>query len=148
MSLSIYKIKELEVFASKLNTEPDRLVDALISFVFEKPEPIRLATPEEKVKVIEKEALDKGWTYEQLWKRPELNVYPEMGLICFIDDKIMIGDVKEKHISLIHERPVGVPAILNFYNNKVKQHWIKKEEQKQDGTPLVKQAKGGQIESK
>lgn len=126
MPLSPYKIRELEIFANKLNTEPDRLLDALISFVLADPKSVAIATPEEKVKVIEEEAISKGWTYDQLWKRPKLKNYPEMGLICFIDDKTFIGEVKEKHISLVHEKPIGEPVILNFYNNKVEQPWITK----------------------
>ncbi len=127
MSLSTYKMKELELFAKKLNTEPDKLLDALISFVFAEPKPIKLTTPEEKVKAVEEEALNKGWTYEQLWKKPKLKVYPEMGLICFVSEDTMVGEVTEKRISLIHKKPIGEPAILNFYNNRVKQPWIKKE---------------------
>jgi len=126
MPLSTYKMRELESFAKKLNTEPDKLLDALISFVFAEPKPVKLATPEEKVKAVEEEALHKGWTYEQLWKRPKLKVYPEMGLICFIDDKTFVGEITEKYISLVHEKPVGEPVVLNFYNNKVDQPWIVK----------------------
>lgn len=126
MPLSTYKIKELEVFASKLNTKPDKLLDALIGFVFAEPKPIKLITPEEKVKSIEEEAISKGWTYEQLWKKPQLKSYPDMGLICFIDDSTFIGEVKEKYISLVHEKPIGEPAVLNFYNNRVDQPWIVK----------------------
>lgn len=128
MLLSQQKAKELEFLASKLSIDPDLLIDALISIGFtEKYEAqtIKLSTPEQKVKAIEEEALNKGWTYEQLWKNPAYKNYSEMGLICFIDDKTTIGEVTEKYIALIHERPANVPVILNFYNNKVEQHWIK-----------------------
>jgi hypothetical protein len=134
MPLSTYKIKELETFAHKLNTEPDKLLDALISFVFSEPKQkeivkeVKKLTPEEKVKAIEEQALSKGWTHEQLWKRPKLNIYPEMGLICFIDSNTVIGNVTDKHISLIHHKPVGEPVILNFYNKNVEQPWIIKGE--------------------
>ena len=126
MPLSTYKIRELEMFASKLNTKPDKLLDALIAFVFAEPQPIELITPEEKIKAIEEEALRKGWTYEQLWKRPQFKNYSEMGLVCFIEDKTFIGEIRENYISLVHEKPIGEPVILNFYNSKIEQPWIAK----------------------
>jgi hypothetical protein len=128
MQLSIHKIRELELFAKKLNTEPDRLLDILISFAYVEPQQVRTSTPEEKLKAIEDEALDKGWTYEQLWKRPKFKNYSEMGLICFIEDKTFIGEITEKYISLVHEMPLGEPVIRNFYNSKVEQPWINKVE--------------------
>ncbi len=126
MPLSTYKIRELELFAKKLSTEPDKLLDALISFAFVKPEPIKLLTPEEKVKAIEEEALNKGWTYEQLWATPNNTDYSKKGLIYFVDDETTIAEVTEKHIASIHERIIGGPIINNFYNMKVEQPWIKK----------------------
>jgi len=131
MQLSPTKIKQLESIALKLKVNPDLLLDALLDIGIKKKtnrvvEPIRKRTPEEKVKAIEEEALNKGWTYEQLWKIPKYKNYSEMGLICFIDDHITIGEVTEKHIVLLHERPVGGPVINNFYNMLVEQPWITK----------------------
>lgn len=126
MQLSPYKIRELESFAKRLNTEPDLLLDVLISFAYAEPQNVKPSTPEEKLKAVEEEALHKGWTYDQLWKRPEFRNYSEMGLICFIEDKTFIGEITEKYISLIHEKPLGEPVILNFYNNRVEQPWITK----------------------
>lgn len=132
MLLSKRKVDELELLALKLNIEPDMLLDALISIGFTEKYSInetqtaKFPTPEEKVKAIEEEALNKGWAYEQLWKKPKLKVYPDMGLVCFVDEATMIGEVTEKHIALIHNKPVGKPVILNFYNKNVEQPWIKK----------------------
>lgn len=131
MLLSKNKVKELEFLASELQVHPDALLDILFSLGFkEKKEKqiceIRIRSPEEKVKSIEEEALSKGWTYEQLWCIPPHRRYDQMGLICLVDNTTTIGEVTEKHISLIHEKPVGEPVILNFYNNKVDQPWIKR----------------------
>ena len=130
--LSQQKVNELEFLAFRLNIQPDMLVDALISIGFaekletNKAQVSKLLTPEQKIKKIEAESLRKGWTYEQLWKKPKLKNYSEMGLICFIADKTFIGEVTEKHIALIHEKPAGEPVILNFYNMDAEQPWIKK----------------------
>ena len=132
MSLSQYKIKELEFLASGLKLEPDTLVEALISLGFKESkqkeivEEVKKLTPEEKVKAIEEEALNKGWTYEQLWATSNNADYSKKGLIYFVADSTTIGEVREKHIGLIHERTVGGPIIHNFYNMKVNQPWIKK----------------------
>ena len=132
MLLSQQKVKELESLASKLSIEPDLLIDALISIGFtekhavNEAQTIKSPTPEQKVKAIEEEALNKGWTYEQLWCIPPHKRYDQMGLICFVEDHTTIGEVTEKHIVLIHERTVGGPVIHNFYNNKVEQPWIKR----------------------
>ena len=133
MQLSSTKIKQLEFIASKLKVNPDLLLDVLLEVGIKKKkinrvEPIKERTPEQKVKAIEEEALNKGWTYEQLWKKPKLKVYPDMGLICFVDETTMVGEVTKKHIALIHKKPVGEPVILNFYNKNVEQPWIKKGE--------------------
>ena len=116
MPLSTYKMQELELFAKRLNTEPDKLLDALISFVLAEPKSIKPTTPKEKVKAIEEEALNKGWTYKQLWATSKNTDYSKKGLIYFIEDYTTIGEVTEKHIALIHERPVGGPVVHNFYN--------------------------------
>lgn len=126
MQLSIHKIRELELFARKLDTKPDKLLDVLISFAYAEPQQARTSTPEEKLKAVEEEALTKGWTYEQLWKKPKFKNYCEMGLICFIEDKTFIGEITGKYISLVHEKPLGEPVIRNFYNSKVEQSWINK----------------------
>ena len=135
MPLSVIKIRELEILALQLRTDPDTLLNALISLGFEETkqskqkeilEEVKKLTPEEKVKAIEEEALNKGWTYEQLWKRPKFKNYSEMGLVCFIEDKTTVGEVTEKHIALIHERPVGGPVILNFYNMNTEQAQIRR----------------------
>lgn len=128
MQLSKTKIRQIEHIAGFFKLEPDRLIDALIKIGFDFPEkgkPI-LQTPEQKVKSIEEEALQKGWTYKQLWNKPNNKNYSEMGLICFVDSLTTIGEVTEKRISLIHEKPIGEPVILNLYNNNVQQPWIKK----------------------
>lgn len=132
--LSPVKVKQIEQIASLFRLEPDRLVDALIKVGFEMPkekkvDPENLTiklTAEQKVKVIEEQALSKGWTYKQLWSKPNNIDYSEMGLICFVNDLTIIGEVTAKHISLIHEKPIAGPVILNFYNNKAEQPWIKK----------------------
>lgn len=116
MPLSVTKIRELEILALQLRTDPDTLLNALISLGFEeskkgKVENIQKLTPEQKVKAIEEEALNKGWTYEQLWCKPNYKRYDLMGVICFVDDKTIVGEVTEKHISLIHEKPAGGPVI-------------------------------------
>lgn len=131
MQLSKTKIRQIEHIAEVFKLEPDRLIDALIKIGFDFPEkdnsaPLQVLTPEQKVKTVEEEALKKGWTYKQLWNKPSNRNYAEMGLICFINDLTIIGEVTEKHISLIHEKAVGGPAILNLYNNEAEQPWIKK----------------------
>ena len=131
MHLTKTKIKKLEFIALKFRVDPDVLVDALLYIGVKRSkrkniENPRKFTPEEKVKAIEEEALNKGWTYEQLWCIPPHKRYDVMGLICFVDKNTTIGEVTEKHISLIHEKPVGEPVIRNFYNNKAEQPWIKK----------------------
>lgn len=136
MLLSTTKIRELEILALQLRTDPDTLLNALISLGFEEPkkekaEKIYKQTPEQKVKTIEEEALNKGWTYEQLWANPNNTDYSKKGLVYFVEDGTTIGEVTEKHIGLIHERPIGGPAIHNFYNDRVNQPWIKKLENKE-----------------
>ena len=131
MHLTKTKIKKLEFIALRFRVDPDVLVDALLDIGVKRSkrkntENPRKFTPEEKVKAIEEEALNKGWTYEQLWCIPPHKRYDQMGLICFVDKNTTIGEVTEKHISLIHEKPVGEPVIHNFYNNKAEQPWIKK----------------------
>ncbi|MBI3590135.1 MAG: hypothetical protein HY094_02000 [Candidatus Melainabacteria bacterium] len=133
MSLSQYKIKELEFLASGLKLEPDTLVEALISLGFKEPkqkevvvEEVKKLTPEEKVEAIEEEALNKGWTYAQLWTTTTNSDYSKKGLVYFVTDSTTIGEVTEKHIVLLHERPVGVPVINNFYNMLVEQPWVTK----------------------
>ncbi len=118
MLLSKQKVNELESLALELNIEPDILVDALISIGFidknleaDKANVVKLLTPEEKVKAIEEEALNKGWRYEQLWCKPNYKRYDLMGVVCFIDDKTIIGNVHEESIGLIHERTTGEPVI-------------------------------------
>lgn len=125
MHLSETKIREIESIASKFKVNPDLLVEALLNVGLKKTkseEPKQL-TPEEKVKAIEEEALNKGWTYAQLWAEPKYKRYDLMGLICFVDDKTTIGEVTEKHIALLHEKPIGVPVVLNFYNLDIEQPW-------------------------
>lgn len=129
--LSPIKIKQIENIAGLFKLEPDRLIDALIKIGFDFTERNNLLvpqklTPEQKIKVVEEDALSKGWTYKQLWNKPSNKNYAEMGLICFVDNLTTIGEVTEKHISLIHEKPTGGPVILNLYNNHVEQPWIKK----------------------
>lgn len=131
MHLTKTKIEKLELIASKFRVDPNLLLDALLDIGLKKTkrkntEVPKKLTPEQKVKAIEEEALNKGWTYEQLWCIPPHKRYEHMGLICFIDNRTTIGEVTEKHISLIHEKPVGEPVIRNFYNNKAEQLWIKK----------------------
>lgn len=136
MLLSQTKVKELEFLAFKLRVDPDLLIDALISIGFteklaiNEAQTVKLPTPEEKVKAIEEEALNKGWTYEQLWATSNNTDYSKKGLVYFLEDGTTIGEVTEKHISLIHERPVGGTVIHNFYNMRVEQPWIKKIENK------------------
>ena len=129
MQLSHYKIKELEFLASGLKLEPDTLVEALISLGFKEPkqkkvkevvEEVKKLTLEEKVKAIEEVALNKGWTYAQLWAATNNSDYSKKGLIYFVEENTTIGEVTEKHITLIHERPVGGPVIHNFYNMNIK----------------------------
>jgi hypothetical protein len=148
--LSPVKVKQIEQIANIFRLEPDRLVDALIKVGFEipeekkanfEPQPIKL-TPEQKVKAIEEKALNQGWTYKKLWNKPKTRDYSEMGLICFVDDLTIVGEVTNKHISLIHEKPTAGPVILNFYNNKTDQPWIKKIS-RTVVYPLVQQVKGG-----
>lgn len=130
MQLSPAKIKQLESIALKFKVNPDLLVDALLDVGLKKrskkEEKIIKLTPQQKVKAIEEKALNKSWSYEQLWKIPKHKNYSEMGLICFLDDYTTIGEVTEKYIVLLHERPVGGPVINNFYNMNVMQPWIKK----------------------
>ena len=104
------------------------LVDALLDVGLKKTksEKPKTLTPEQKIKAIEEEALNKGWTYEQLWAIPNNSDYSKKGLIYFIEDNTAIGEVTEKHIALIHERPVGGPVIHNFYNMNINQPGIKK----------------------
>jgi hypothetical protein len=78
------------------------------------------------MKGIEGEALNKGWTYKQLWANPNNSDYSKKGLICFVNEGTIIGEVAEKYIALIHERTVGGPIIHNFYNMLVEPPWIKK----------------------
>lgn len=130
MQLSPVKIRQLESIALKLKVNPDLLLDALLDIGLKKrskkEEKVIKLTPQQKVKAIEEEALNKGWTYEQLWKMPKYKNYSEMSLICFLDDYTTIGEVTEKYIVLLHERPVGGPVINNFYNILVEQPWITK----------------------
>ena len=124
MYLSQTKIKKIELIASKLSVNPDLLVDALLDVGLKKKEAkqpkqeLKKPTPEQKVKTLEEEALKKGWTYEQLWATSNNTDYSKKGLIYFVTDGTTIGEVTEKYIGLIHERPVGGPIIHNFYNNQ------------------------------
>ncbi len=132
MLLSQTKVKELEFLASGLEIDTDTLVNALISIGFtekclmNEAQIVKLPTPKEKVKVIQEEALNKGWTYKQLWANPNNTDYSKKGLIYFVEGNTTIGEVTEKHIALIHERTVGGTVIHNFYNMSVEQQWIKK----------------------
>ncbi len=133
MYLSKTKIEKIELIASKFKVNPDLLVEALLDVGLKKKETkqskqelLKKLTPEQKVKYIEEEALNKGWTYEQLWAITNNTDYSKKGLIYFVEDGTTIGEVTEKHIVLIHERTVGVPVINNFYNMKVEQPWIRK----------------------
>ncbi len=116
MQLSPTKIKQLESIASKFKVNPDLLVDVLLEVGLKKKgetknEEIKKLTPEEKVKAIETEALSKGWRTEQLWNRPKYSRYDLMGVICFVDNKTIIGEVNEKYIGLIHEKLTRDPVI-------------------------------------
>lgn len=128
MQLSKAKIRQIEHIAGIFKLEPDRLMDALIKIGFDLPKnenqsaPVRILSPEQKVKAIEEEALDKGWIYEQLWANAKW--HDKRGLVHYINDKTRIAEITEKHIALIHERPVGGPVIRNFYNMNVEQPWI------------------------
>ena len=123
MPLSSYKIRELETFAHKLNTEPDKLLDALISFVFLKSESIKLLSPEKKVKAIEEEALNKGWTLGQLWNIYKHQRQDLMGLIYYLDDNKEIIEVTEKYIAIKY---LNSGAVNKISNMNVEQEWITK----------------------
>ena len=141
MYLSETKIKKIELIASKFKVNPDLLIEALLDVGLKKTkqEKPKELTPEEKVKAIEEVALNKGWTYEQLWATSNNTDYSKKGLIYFIEEDTTIGEVTEKHIGLIHERTVGGPVIHNFYNMNINQPWIKKitTEENKGGTPVT-----------
>ena len=141
MYLSETKIRKIELIASKLSVNPDLLVDALLDVGLKKtrPDKPKKLTPEQKVKAIEEKALNKGWTYEQLWAVTNNSDYSKKGLIYFIEDNTTIGEVTEKHLGLIHERTVGGTVIHNFYNMNINQPWIKKitTEENKGGTPVT-----------
>jgi len=138
MQLTQAKIKQLELIASKFKVNPDLLVDVLLEVGLKKKsktknDEIKKKTPEQKVKAIEEEALDKGWTYEQLWAIPKNTDYSKKGLIYFVKDHTTIGEIKEEYITLMHERPVKGP-VVHIFENKFsdKRPWVKKIISKED----------------
>lgn len=129
MYLSETKIRKIELIASRFKVNPDLLVEALLDVGLRKTkaEKPKKLTPEEKVKAIEEEALNKGWTYKQLWATTNNSDLSKKGLIYFVESDTTIGEVKEELITLIHERPVGGP-VIHIFENKYsdKRPWIKK----------------------
>lgn len=126
MRLSQTKVKQLEFIASKFKVNPDSLVDALLDVGLKNPKKKRIKTPKEKVRAIEQEALDKGWTKEQLWDVYKYPRYDLRNVIYYLDDTSEICEVTEKYIAIKHYRSVGEPTILCIHNMKVEQPWITK----------------------
>lgn len=127
MNLSQTKISQLEFIASKVKVNPDLLVDALldVGLLKKKAKKSEKKSSVDKVRAIEQEALNKGWTREQLWNLNKYQRYDLHGLLYFVTDNTEIVEVAEKYIALKHSISVGKDCtVLKFYNSKVPQEWV------------------------
>ena len=79
----------------------------------------------EKVRKIEAQAYELGWSHEQLWHTE--GWYNKQGLVCFLHEGDDTGEVTEKYIEIFKKEDArGKRIVFGYSNLTVYQPWIKR----------------------
>jgi len=81
-----------------------------------------------KVDAIRSQAMDLGWTEQQLYQNQGRLRFPcgeDYGLICFVGGDRKIVGVTESSIEIVHGIGTSRERILKFHNSKTPQPWLK-----------------------